>query len=511
MKGIRIMKHTIRLICLLLLICVASSLFVACGDETALSDDPSEDAVDTSSTDEGFRLDKQDFGSIVIKAATLNNYDFQACEIAPLKLTAEPVNDAAYNRARLIEQEYGIKLEQVGFEEQTELVQAIREMVTTGTDEYQIVCAPLHYVAQLSRDDMYYDLSSIDSNEYIDLAQPYWDQATIDYLSFNGKTYFLNGDAIVSDDEATWAVFFNKDIAEDNHLAEDYGASDMYEIVSDGKWTIDMMYEMAKKVTTDLGDSGMTWDLNTEDIWGISAQLYDAYAFTVAAGETMTRLENGLPVITVGDESNINAYSKVHDIFSDTAYCALAETNGAASPTKYEDIVQIFANGNALFTPEKIGTVSNIVMKEADIRYGILPMPKLTETQDKYYSTITVWWCSALAIPVSNIEKFDATCFALEALAYYGQESLTPEYYDRTLKYKRFPDDAKASEMLDIIFRNRLYDIGTVLNFGTDWQNEMIYFYPEILRSGSNTHISTMDSFRDAWQNAIDDFIDTLT
>jgi len=505
------MKLSIRIVSLLLLICVMSSLFVACGDNEESSVATSDPAVDNESKDEGFRLEKQDFGGVVIKAAILNNYDFQACEIAPLQLTTEPVNDAAYNRMKLIEQEYGIKLEQVGFEEQTDLVDTVREMVTTGTDEYQIVCAPLHYVAQLSRDDMYYDLSAIESNSYIDLKQPYWDQSTIEYLSFNGKTYFLNGDAIVSDDEATWAVFYNKDIADDNHLAEDYGVADMYQLVKDGKWTLDVMYAMAKKVTADLGDSGMTWDLNTKDIWGISAQLYDAYAFTVAAGETMTRLENGLPVITAGDESNINAYSKVHEVFADTAFCALAETNGAASPTKYNDIVQIFANGNALFTPEKIGTVSNIAMKEANIRYGILPMPKLTETQESYYSTITVWWCSALAIPVSNIKKFDATCFALEALAYYGQESLTPEYYERTLKYKRFPDDAKASEMLDIIFRNRLYDIGIVLNFGTDWRDEMLYFYPEILKSGTNTHISSMDTFRDSWQNAIDEFVETLT
>ncbi|MBQ3002489.1 MAG: hypothetical protein IJD82_02030 [Clostridia bacterium] len=505
------MRISVKLICLLLALCAVSTLLVACGGEENTSEASSTPADQTVSEDESFRLEKKDFGGVVIKAATLKNYDFQACEIAPLKLTAEPVNDAAYNRMTLIEQEYGIKLEQIGFDEQTDLVDTVREMVTTGTDEYQIVCAPLHYVAQLSRDDMYYDLASTESNDYIDLGQPYWDQSTVEHLSFNGKTYFLNGDAIVSDDEATWAVFFNKDIAEDNHLAEAYDAADMYELVTKGKWTIDVMYEMAKKVTTDLGDSGMTWDVNTQDIWGISAQLYDAYAFTVAAGETMTRLEDGLPIITAGDESNINAYDKVHNIFADTAYCALAETNGAASATKYDDIVQIFANGNALFTPEKIGTVSNIVMKEADIRYGILPMPKLNEAQDSYYSTITVWWCSALAIPVSNIEKFDATCYALEALAYYGQEALTPEYYDRTLKYKRFPDDEEAAEMLDIIFRNRLYDIGIVLNFGTDWRDEMLYFYPEILRSGTNTHISSLDSFRDSWQNAIDEFIETLT
>lgn len=503
------MKLPIRIICLLLLACVAFTTLVACGDEETNSGTTSDTSA-ANTQGSGFRLEKKDFGGVVIKALTLNTYDFQACEIAPTELNTEPVNDASYNRATLIEQEYGIKLEQYTVEEQTELVDAVREMVTTSTDEYQIVCAPLHYVAQLSRDDMYIDLASVSSNDYLDLKQPYWDQSTIDNLSFNGKTYFLNGDAIVSDDEATWAIFFNKDIAENNHLAADYDAEDLYQIVSEGRWTLDVMYEMAKKSTVDGGASGMTWTPDTEDIWGISAQLYDAYALTVAAGHTMTRLENGLPIITVGEEGNVKAYEKVHNILADTAFTALAETNGASSSDRYQDIVTIFANGNALFTPEKIGTVSNTAMKEANIRYGILPMPKLDAAQDNYYSTVTVWWCSALAVPVSNVENFDATCYALEALAYYGQEEVTPEYYDRTLKYKRFPDDEEASEMLDIIFRNRLYDIGTVLNFGTDWPQSMLYFYPEILRSGSNTHISTLDTYRDIWQDAIDEFVDTL-
>lgn len=502
------MKLPHRLLCLLLLLMFVTVAFTACR-ESDITESVGSETSEQETTNTDFRLKKKNFGNVTLKVLSADNYQYQACEIAPTELNTEPVNDAAYNRATLLEQEYGITLEQV-FVVNTHglygITSALREAVTTGTDTYQLVCAPLHYLAILCGEDAYYDLSNIESNQYIDLHQPYWDQSAIKNLSLMNRVYFLNGDAIVSDDEATWAVFFNKDIAEDNHLAETYGASTLYELVSDGKWTIDVMHSMAKTVALDVDGGGMSWSPDTQDIWGINSQVYDGYAFNASSGHTMTRLENGLPVITIGEEANVKSFEKVFNILSDKQTVALAEVNGSSSPTKYDDLIEVFANGKALFMPEKIGTVSTAVMRNADIRYSLLPMPKLDETQESYATTTTVWWCSVLAIPVTNVENFDATCYALEALAYYGQQDLTPEYYDRTLKYKRFPDDEEATEMLDLIFRNRSYDIGAVMNFGDD----MLYFYDQMLIENSNTHISKLDANRDRYQEAIDEFVETL-
>ena len=58
--------------------------------------------------------------------------------------------------------------------------------------------------------------------------------------------------------------------------------------------------------------------------------------------------------------------------------------------------------------------------------------------------------------------------------------------------------------MLDLIFRNRTYDVGIVLNLN----NDMIGFYDTILISGNNTLISSYEEKRDAYQDAIDDFAD---
>ncbi len=501
------MKNFSRILCILLAACFALTTLVACGekDNESVSSEAQNQA-ETSEDEGGFRLEKQDFGNVTIKVLTDKTNDFLACEIAPLELNTEPVNDAAYNRATLISQEYGIELEQVHAESQSKVIETAREMITTNTDEYQIYCAAVYYLAILSVEDMFVDLANISENDYIDLNQPYWDQSIVNDLSLLGSTYFATGDALVTDDEATWAMFYNKDIADDNHLAEAYDANTLYEIVSRGDWTLDMMHEMAK-TATNVGGGTMEFTPDTDDTWGLAAQCYDSYAFTVGADQSITRIENDVPVITIGDEANINAYDKVFNILTDKQSVGVAEIDGraAGSSDVYGDQITLFANGHALFMPYRVAAASMQQMREADIRYGILPMPKLESSQEKYSSTITVYWCSALAIPASNVEKFDATCYAMEALAYYGQETLTPEYYDRTLKYKRFPDDDEAAEVLDLIFDNKSYDIGAVFNFGS-----MLSFYTDILLSGNNSHASTLDAKQGAYQTAIDNFVEML-
>jgi len=81
---------------------------------------------------------------------------------------------------------------------------------------------------------------------------------------------------------------------------------------------------------------------------------------------------------------------------------------------------------------------------------------------------------------------------------------MTQEYYERTLKNKRF-EDTESEEMLDLIFRNKSYDIGAVYSFSS-----ILSFYTDILLSGSNSHMSTLETKRSAYELAIEDFLANL-
>lgn len=105
----------------------------------------------------------------------------------------------------------------------------------------------------------YYELD----NGYIDLNADYWDQSAIEALSIANHLYYITGEAIVSDNAATWAMYYNKDLLADN------GLQNPVELVDAGTWTIDALYEMCKAVATKVstGDT-MSYDPADGDIWG---------------------------------------------------------------------------------------------------------------------------------------------------------------------------------------------------------------------------------------------------
>ena len=505
-KG-NIMTRLIQICCLLLAAVLLLTAFAACTPAPAESSGPAEDseAVSGEPAEEskgGFRLEKKDFGTVTIKVLTPKSTNYGECEIAAAEITTEPVNDASFNRAKLISEQYGITVEQ---EFSDNVLDVISNHAVSGLDEYQAYTSSIYNLSRVAADGVFYDLKHM-SNDYIDLNQPYWDGSLTRDLSIQDHIYYATGDIVVTDDDATWAIFFNKDILKNANIMADYDYETIYDLVKDQQWTLDVLHEMAKKGTIQVSDGGLVFGADSQDTWGLLAQCYDSYAFTAGCGESFIRADGDDLHICLGDETNLNAFSKVFDMMWDSSCVGVAEIAGKAAGLSeyYNTELQVFANGKALFMPYRIGAVQEAVMREADIHYGLLPMPKKDLLQDDYASTETVYWCTAVAIPLTNVEKLEATCYALELLAYYGKELVTPEYYDRTLKNKRF-EDQESVDMLDMIFRKRTYDIGAVYNFGN-----ILYFYTSILMTGTNTQVSYFESNRSAYQAAIDDFLEIV-
>lgn len=104
------------------------------------------------------------------------------------------------------------------------------------------------------------------------------------------------------------------------------------------------------------------------------------------------------------------------------------------------------------------------IKKFADMedRYGILPNPKLDESQSDYYHLIDPY---APVWALSSIQKqLDLTGAAMEAWGYLSDE-LVDAFYETTMKKKRVdaPEDAA---MLDMVRSSVRYEIATVLDLG---------------------------------------------
>ena len=94
---------------------------------------------------------------------------------------------------------------------------------------------------------------------------------------------------------------------------------------------------------------------------------------------------------------------------------------------------------------------------EAD--FGILPYPKYSAAQENYYSRIEA--CDLTCVPVTNSD-LEKTSVILEAMACVSAEKVIPEYYEVALKSK-YSRDSESAYMLDLIFNNRVFDLGDTI------------------------------------------------
>lgn len=439
-------------------------------------------------------LGEADYGGRVLRVlSTGEEMAYGKEPFAADETITELVNDAVIQRNHMLEQSYGFTVE-------AEFVDDLRERISrdlaAGTETYDVVSSGLQTLALLSADGSFLDLYSI-PDSHLDLTASWWDTAAIEDMTIMDRLFFATGDILLLDDESTRCVFYNKDIAEDNELG------DMAQMVRDGTWTLDEMYAMAKKVAAD-GDDGIM-NVTGNDTWGIVGAIFDSFYLVLGCDcPQVEKNENDEPELAMLNERNVNAFLKVFDILSDDSCVAYIEQYYSWNDPEAPTVKGQFYDGKSLFLLSVVNDVNSPVLRNASIRYGILPYPKYDEAQDTYATTVDPYDFYCVSIPYT-CEDTDFVTFALEALAYTSRTYVTPQYYERTLKNKRFPDDDDSPEMLDILFSNRLVDISVAFNW-----DDCIQYYNNIMFGHTPEVQSYVESHRSAFEAAKEKTLETL-
>ncbi|MEG1742721.1 MAG: hypothetical protein RR246_00980, partial [Clostridia bacterium] len=317
-------------------------------------------------------------------------------------------------------------------------------------------------------------------------------------LSIGNKTFFVAGDMLITDDDNTYLCLYNKKMYADNpQLKSKHG--DIYKMVYDKKWTYDKFYEMCKAVSQP--DENGKWS-NENCIYGNISEGYVTAIWVNGAGvRTVEKTADDKLMLNVASDRSTMAFEKVFQIMSDKTNTIRVEefTDG----TGWAKTMDMFINNKGLFmgaTVASLMTIRNSAVEDK-VQYGVLPVPKLDENQEKYYNGINSYQSTVMGIPITNQENFEATAYLIELLGYYN-EGVNRAYYDATLKLQAL-SDTEDSDMLDFIFNNRLYDLGAIF----DWGGKLIGIYSTVMRSGSNTLISEFESVRDLVQEKMDETI----
>lgn len=504
-----------KLYAILLIIAMLAATLVACNDgndNSQADSNPTSDATsqagstDSSSDDveEQCWLPETKWNKELIWASQYdekNPNDVHYYEIWCDEDLGDTVSKAVVSRSQWLESTYGITISML-WNPENGVVDYVKKAVDSSLP-LDIISGSAFGIGPTLQNGYFYDLAEVnkqfnDGKGWLSMEADYWDQNAIRDFSIANRVYMLTGDIVLFDDEATWAMFFNRD-----KIAE-LGIEDPYKTVKDGNWTLDTLYDYCTEYTVADGDK-LVWEKDANQTWGMVTQAYDTLMFMMGCGQSIIAKDaDDLPIIRVTEQRHVDITQKVCAMFDDENHVGLADRYGSYDSGVYGTEVAIFANGHALFMPQAMSFLNSPEIKEATFEIGVIPMPKADDIQEDYSSSSNVYSLQMVAVPIINKDNLEATLFTLEAMAWYGQRYIKPEYYEKVLKLQKFKSE-EAEEMLDLIFNNRTYDMGIAYNW-----SDMIQFYNQ-LRGSHMDFASFWESKQSAYEEAVQSAINTFT
>ncbi len=380
-----------------------------------------------------------DYNGYTFTALTADNQTYNHRELTVEDLTGEGINDAFFNRNLAVEELLKVKINAV-VNPSGGNATAFKNSVTASDGAYD--CAFMNFTDAGSMASGGYALD-INSVPNIDLSKSWWSQDSVNQLKVLGSNYLVASDITIGDKDCMWVLFFDKGYFADLHL------ENPYDLVAEGKWTFDKFYEMMKQGLSDLNGNGV---YDTEDRWGLLTHSENYAGLWMSAGQALVSLDDKyVPTMTWNSEHFVNVWEKICTIMGDQSVKA----------DNIDYISSGLREGNALFATEVVAFIR--AYRDNEREFGILPMPKFDENQDRYYTYVAV--NSDLMVISKSVQDPACTGEILECLAGKGKEIIMPAYYDVSLK-SRSARDSESAASLDIIFANRMYDLGVVFNWG---------------------------------------------
>ncbi|MCL2096849.1 MAG: hypothetical protein FWH10_08110 [Oscillospiraceae bacterium] len=367
----------------------------------------------------------------------------------------EVVNDAIYMRNRIIEDRYKFEIEETNMN-RSALANAMRRSVTAGADDYDVALPYSQDLPGLINNNTLLNLKRVD---HLNFDKPWWNTDVSHYFSIDNKLLFAMSDLLLTDNDDVVITMYNRDLAANLGLD---GVEPLYRLVEEGKWTMDKFTQLTRDASADLTGSGII-DYG-EDRFGLTAVSWLQLAMIGGFNEFfVSKDENDIPYLSCNTERFQKAYQTMTEFLNRREWVALDGRENIGSTEV------VFASDRALMCIQVLSCVR--LYREMESDFGILPMPKLDEEQEKYSSYMVGSTC--ITIPKTNPNPA-RTGLILEALSAESRRLVIPAYYEVALGSKYLRDEGSV-KMLDIILDNRVYDILEVIygwgSFSTDVYN----------------------------------------
>lgn len=428
-------------------------------------------------------------------------------EFEQKEITGDNVRDAIYDRNTYVEEQLNIEISFVGvpaayYGAREPFLRQIDAIYAANTQDYDIIATYARTEGTLAVQGYLQNLNKIEES-YIDYDSPWWPQRIVESLTIGNGHYFLSGDISTNTIWMMHCMFINEDMF--SQLEMDLP----YQIVRDGKWTVDKLMEITSDQYRDMDKDNRP---SENDRYGFVALNYVCDSLYVASNLRYIEQNDVETLVLSPDFSSKKAVGLINKLGAWAGYDSIWITRSGYNTDEENSATRkIFAKGGTLVWMEHF-CLGESSLLNVDFDYGLLPLPKYDEKQINYYTGVGNP-CTMYGIFVDfddrgdraeTLRMFSAVLETYAAASYY---MITPEIYEVNMQFKYDDRSAVEAEMFDYLRCGIVFDLGKIcaaelntvcempsmaIHAGAQWQ----YMYPALRRSVETSLRSIVENFR---------------
>ncbi|MBE6592462.1 MAG: hypothetical protein E7642_00530 [Ruminococcaceae bacterium] len=331
---------------------------------------------------------------------------------------------------------------------------------------------------------------------YFDFSLPCWNQSIVTDTAVNDQLFYLAGDMNISLLDSLAVMWYNKTLYDKYKQADD--PDNLQDFALSQLWTYEELYKWTSRVyQEDISDDFCTLVTDGKD-----SSLTDAllYAWDI---DLVISADDGSHSFALSDNDRlesalVNARQLIH-----------------ADSTRHNKAINTFTSGNAIFY---MGTLykdksSNMMIREMDATYGLLPIPKYNSDQRDYITTPESDYHSLIF--VLNHARSEGEIYGelisayLQLTAEEASVSIRGYYLNRIVKPKYFGTDdseltvSKSIALLDVILANIKIDFAKIYFYQL---NNVNYLWSDACLSEDYKTIGSLyEERKNAFETALGD------
>ena len=402
-------------------------------------------------------------------------------------LTYEP-NLKTQQRNDQIKNEIGTKIVVKKIGTMQGSVTDLKPILQSQQPYYDVLALYQYFDLDLALDDTvgsFYNYEKMPEGvtNYLNFSAPYWNKTSYQAMRLSDPEtgasvcFFLTGDLTQTNIGNMYVSFVNAKMWDDykeqiKALETSGGYDDIYDVVNNGYWTLDLWIDLADLCfkdengndKPDKDDQLGVFLLNNED----GPDNMSPEILSYGAHVQYTSLDEiGTPVASVNSKNNMNFFSKLYQLYCETKIGTMKY-----SGEEGENLMDYFSRGNIMVVVNELEKAEEYLLNMQD-NYYVMPLPMYSHDQydskaaSKGYTTGLGDSLTQFAICVyGGDERVPAITATLELMGYYSKLWVYPAYYETALK-TRFTRDDRNPAMLDMIHE------GIYCNFGFIWSSKL--------------------------------------